>query len=51
MKKNDEKFTIMRSRFLQNFEFAYFTLFNFALDGKEMYQNVPRAYKVIVLAH
>ena len=40
MKEKNAKFTVMCSRSTQNLEFAHFALFSFALDGKEMYQNV-----------
>ena len=40
MKERNAKFTVTCSRSTQNLEFAQFTLFSFALDGKEMYENV-----------
>ena len=40
MKEKNAKFIVMCSRSTQNLEFAHFALFNFALDGKEMYQDV-----------
>ena len=50
VKKENEKFTVVRSRSPQNLK-CVISRCCFAGDGKEMYQNVKRTRTAIVFAH
>ena len=50
VKKENEKFTAVRSRSPQNLKCGHFTLF-FCRERQEMYQNVKRTCRAIVFAH
>ena len=50
VKKENEKFTAVRSRSPQNLKCGHFTLL-FCRERQEMYQNVKRTCRAIVFAH
>ena len=51
VKKENEKFTVVRSRSPQLTLNVVISRCCFAEDGKEMYQNVKRTCRAIVFAH
>ena len=50
VKKENEKFTVVCSRYPKNLEFGHFTLL-FCKESEKMYQNVKDMCRAIVFAH